>query len=394
MNGGAPLLGHAWRTPLGATVDGVLRRLLAGERAARTDDRFPPGAYACGLAAPIDVAPVASPHRRFLDSLGLHAAAAAREATAMAEARAGRVAPERLGLFCAVGGLRVRWEELMPALAGQAPDGARAWDRGLRRIHPFWMLQHLSNNAHALISIDVRALGEGATFSGAAAGVEAIVAAGRALADGAVDRALVVAYDSLLAPEILVELAARGAASRETLERLRAPYDPRASGVVPGEAAAALVLGNQEAAALAWIAAATGADGSEGEPGGESIGAIARRLTEAYGPVEVVDGAARAVPAEDAVEREVVAGVVGEHVPLVASGAAMGATGAAGAVVRAIALAEMLRAGVLAPIAGLERAAEGGLRPVVRTAGSRARAGVGMVTGAPGLVGVVRVEVA
>jgi len=384
---GARVLGHAWRTPLGDTVDGVLGRLLAGERAARQDDRF-----GC-LTAPVTSAPPASKLGRFLDRLGLHAVAAAREALAMADARAGTVAPERLGLFCAVGGLRVRWDTLLPALAGQDPDGKGAWERGLRRIHPFWMLEHLSNNAHALISIDVRALGEGATFGGAVAGAEAIAAAARALAEGAIDRALVVACDSLITAETLVELAARGAVSAEPLERLRAPYDARACGAVPGEAAAALVLGN-EGPALAWIAAATGADGSAGEPGGELLGAVVARLTVEHGGVRLVDGAGRALPAEDAAEREAVGAVVGEGVALVASAAAMGTVGAAAAVVRAIVLVEILRGGVLPPIAGLGRAAEGALRPVLAAETSRARAALGIVTGAPGLAGAVRVEVA
>ena len=58
----------------------------------------------------------------------------------------------RVGLFAAVGGLRVGWSETLPAFEHQSPDGADAWERGLRLLHPFWLLQHLSNNAHALAS--------------------------------------------------------------------------------------------------------------------------------------------------------------------------------------------------------------------------------------------------
>lgn len=390
---GASILGYAWRTPLGATVDGALSRLLAGERAARVNDRFPVDTYACRLAAPIDGVPEASPHGRFLDRMGLFGVEVAREALAMAAARGSTGRDERLGLFCGVGGLRVRWNELLPALAGQRPSGEEAWARGFRRLHPFWMLRHLSNNAHALISVEVRALGEGATFGGAVAGVEAIAAAARALADGAVDRALVVAYDSLIEPEILVELGARGAASHEPLDRLRAPYDARASGVVPGEAAAALVLGRDTIGAMGWIAAATGADGSEGEPAASHLAAIVRRLVAEHGPIALIDGAARALPAHDQAERASVARVVGPTEPLIAVAAAMGALGATAAPVRAIALAEVLRRGVLPRIAGLERAAEGPLRPVVAAEGSRAHAAIGLVAGAAGLAGAVRVEV-
>ena len=54
---------------------------------------------------------------------------------------------DRLGLFFGYGGLRAHWEDMMPALAGQAPDAGASWARGLALLHPFWMLQHLSNNA-------------------------------------------------------------------------------------------------------------------------------------------------------------------------------------------------------------------------------------------------------
>src|SRR5262249_51792108 len=155
---------------------------------------------------------------------------------------------------------------------------------------------HLSNNAHALISVEVRALGEGATFGGPVAGVEALAAAARALACEAVDLALVVAYDTLIEPEIVVEMAARGAAAGGALEDLRAPYDAGASGVVPGEAAAALVLGREDAGALAWLDARASADGNQGEPRIDLLEALARDMITARGPVACVDGAARARP--------------------------------------------------------------------------------------------------
>jgi 3-oxoacyl-(acyl-carrier-protein) synthase len=369
-----------------------VRRLLAGDRAARPNDRFAAGA--CRLAALVEGAERRSPLSRFLDRLGLLAAEAAAEALAMASSRGARpIAPERLGLYAAVGGLRVRWDELLPALAGQDAEGTAAWDRGLRRLHPFWLLRHLSNNAHALISMEARALAEGATFGGAVSGVEAIAAAARAIAAGAVDRAIVVAYDTLVAPEILLDLEARGVASRALLEGLASPYDEAAAGVVPGEAAAALVLGGEDEGALAWIAAATGADGSEGEPGAALLAEVAARLLD-RGPVGVLDGAARALPGEDAAEREALAALAGSSLPLTAIASGMGATGAAGPVVRAVALAEMLRRGTLAPIAGISRAVAGPMRPLRAREATEAKAGLSLITGAPGLAGAVRVEVA
>src|SRR5262249_1338391 len=147
-----------------------------------------------------------------------------------------------------------------------------AWERGLRLLHPFWMLHHLSNNAHALLSIDAGARGEGATYGGANAGAQALEAATRALDDGAVGTALAVAYHSLVAPETLVDLAPRGAVGTG------APYEEDARGFVPGEAAAALVLERQAGGGLAAVRlrAATAADGSSGPPAAATLAAAAR----------------------------------------------------------------------------------------------------------------------
>jgi 3-oxoacyl-(acyl-carrier-protein) synthase len=162
---------------------------------------------------------------------------------------------------------------------------------------------------------------------------------------------------------------------------------------VPGEAAAALVIGpRDEVAGLGWIDARTGADGSDGEPAAERIAEVARVLHATRGPAELIDGAARAVVAHDAAERAAMAGVITD-VPLVATASAMGALGAAAAPVSAIALVEMLRRGALAPIAGMARPAEGPLRPVLGAEATSARAALGLVTGAPGCAGAVRVEV-
>jgi hypothetical protein len=71
----------------------------------------------------------------------------------------------------------------------------------------------------------------------------------------------------------------------------------------------------------------------------------------------------------------------------------MGQLGAATSLVQAIALAEVLRRAELPPIAGLERPAAGPFCPVRQVQRTEARAAVGISTGAPGLVGAVRVEV-
>jgi 3-oxoacyl-(acyl-carrier-protein) synthase len=217
--GSISIAGAAWRTPLGSTLDDVTRRMRAGE-AATIANPFA-STYKLQRVAPIRTAPAKSRNERFLRRMGLYGMEVAHDAFTAAGIPAG----PRYGFFVGVGGLRAHWDDMMSALADQDDSGENAWERGLKNVHPYWMLRHLSNNVHALASAELGLRGEGATFGGEHAGAHAMRSAVRALADGAIDHALVVAYDSLLEPETLVELG----------ERMPAEF-------VPGEAAAAIVL--------------------------------------------------------------------------------------------------------------------------------------------------------
>lgn len=379
------IVGHAFRTPLGTTLDLVISRLLAGERAAIANPR---SGYACSLAAPIPGEPARSRHARFLRRMGLYGMEVAREALAASR----RTGGPRTGCFAGVGGLRAHWDDMMQALKDQRDDGDAAWERGLRDVHPYWMLRHLSNNVHALASAELDLRGEGVTFGGANAGAQAIAAASRALWDGAIDVAVVVAYDSLLEPETLVELGARRAATLGDLAALAPAYDDRAAGCVPGEAAAALVLvrAADAADALATVDALDAGDGERSDPAAATLGRVAANLGDG---AAWIDGAARGWTELDAAERAVLGPLVAPATALTALTAATGQLGAATSVVQTIALAELLRRGALPPIAGLARPAPGPLHPVARATSTKARVALGLSTGAPGLVAGVRVEV-
>jgi 3-oxoacyl-(acyl-carrier-protein) synthase len=254
------------------------------------------------------------------------------------------------------------------------------------------MLRNLSNNGHALLAADLGARGEGATFGGASSGAQAISAATRALIAGVIDAAVVVAYDTLLNSEGMADLEDRGLLATDARG---APYSDDAEGVVPGEAAAAVVLA-REGRALACICAASGADGEISEPRDTTIGRVAARLcapVRGSGTI-VIDGAARARSVYDVGERAALANVVGAEAPLVATAGATGALGAATALVQTILTAELLRRGVLPPIAGLTRATNGPLRPLVAAEPSVGRFALCISTGAPGLAAAVRVEAA
>ncbi|MDI3285378.1 beta-ketoacyl synthase N-terminal-like domain-containing protein [Polyangium sp. 15x6] len=385
--------GFALRTPLGDDPAAVLRKLLAGERAAAPNAHFDASTYACRLAATIPGAPRPTKHRKFVKRMGLFGM----EVGAEALARSGAPATgARLGLFCGYGGLRAHWDDLMPVLERQAGDerATGAWAQGFSLLHPFWMLFHLSNNAHALLSIDVGGKGDGTTTAGSNAGAQALSAAIVALAMERVDAALVFAYDSLVEPETILSLGMSGAATQaNTPAAIVAPYDERAAGIVPGEAAAALVLERPEDAgkrAISFVSAAATADGAVDFPSPRAIASLAANLSAGD---TIVDGAALASPARDAAERAALADVLGPSATLLALTASTGQLGGATAVVQAILLAEALRTGALPPIAGLDRPAEGPLRPLLRAEETRARSALALSAGMPGLAGALRVEV-
>jgi 3-oxoacyl-[acyl-carrier-protein] synthase II len=386
----AAITGFSLRTPLGDDASLVLRRLDAGERAAAPNAHFDARSYPCRLAATIPGAPRATKHRKFVKRMGLFGM----EVGAEALARSGAAAKDaRLGLFCGYGGLRAHWDDLMPVLERQDGDARAtgAWAKGFSLLHPFWMLSHLSNNAHALFSIDAGAKGDGTTTAGGNAGAQALRAAIVALAAGSVDAAVVFAYDTLVEPETLLSLGMSGAATRAAeASSLVAPYDEQAAGLLPGEAAAAVVLERPTEAGdrgFATISAAVTADGAEGFPSGRALSAVLSLVARGD---TIVDGAALGTIERDSEERAAIASVLGRGASLLATTAGTGHLGGATAVVQAILLAHALRRGVLPPIAGLSRAAEG---PLVTPAETSAKSAVALSAGMPGLAGAVRVEV-
>jgi 3-oxoacyl-(acyl-carrier-protein) synthase len=380
----------ALRTPLGCDPGTFARRLLAGERAACEHSRLPADATVCRLSASIPGSPRAREHRRFLRRLELFAVDAG------VEAYADRVVDgERLGLFTATGGLRPDWDELTAVLARETPGTGSAWDRGLRDLHPFWLLRHLSNNVHALLGAELGAHGEGATFGGGNAGAEALSGALRALEAGTIDMAVVVAYDDCSTPEALVDGARRGRLTTRSLDSLAAPYDVDAAGSVPGEAAAALVLeraSDGKEPPLSLLDAVATGDGEPEHARASALSAAVRRFRRGrpVGPL-LVDGAARARADLDLEERAALAAEIAPDSLLGATTAASGRLGAATSLVQVIALSHLLAAGVAAPIAGLSRASRGPLQPVDRVESHSLRSALGVGLSAPGLIGLVEV---
>ncbi len=385
----AAIKGWAWRTPLGSSIENVTRKLLAGERAVRTNTRFDAASYLCTVASIIKEEPDVVRHRRFLRRMGLFALEVAREALT----HSGLSAGDRVGLFFGYGGLRAHWDDMMPAFEHQQSDGDGAWKRGMNLLHPYWMLQHLSNNAHALAAEELQVRGEGATFGGANAGAQALAAAIRALEAGAIDTAVVVGYDSFIEPETLVDLAARGMLTTQAERNVAAPYDQTAQGFVPGEAAASLILqrvGSGDGRELAYLQAVDGADGEATAPGLNTITNLLANL--AQGDI-IIDGAGWAQPAQDNAERSALAKFAGADTMLCCTMSALGQLGAAAPLVQAIALAEQLRLQMVAPVAGLQHIADGPLRPLTSATAINTRSALAISMGTPGLAGAIRIDV-
>jgi 3-oxoacyl-[acyl-carrier-protein] synthase II len=292
----------------------------------------------------------------------------------------------------------------MPAMQQQQTDLGDSWERGLRHLHPFFMLRQLSNNAQALAAEELTIRGDGATLAGANAGAQALAVAGAALSAGTIDAALCVAYDSLLAPEVLIELGLRraltAAASREALI---APYAIGAAGAVPGEAAVALLLTRAEPLGpggppgLGYLRAVDGADagsGAEQGPAATTLARLAAALLDR--PVAVVDGAAQALAVADWAERQALheAFLVDPEARLVATLAGCGQVGAAAPLLQAIALTLALRDGFLPAVAGLagQPVADGPLRPLQQGFATVADRALALSAGAPGLAAALLIQ--
>lgn len=367
------VVGSALRTPLGNTAAQVVDALCAGRSAVVANNRFDASTYPCSIAATIATPPSATPHARFLRPIARHALDVANEA--MQAAKLDDVSATRRGVFVGMGGLSPDWDDLMPAFCGQQPDGNQMWQRGLRRFHPFWMLKHLSNNAHALIAHELQLRGDGATFCGGNAGAQALTAAQAALHEGAIDAALVVAYDSLIEPGSLIDGAARGAFSTAPPEAFIAAYCPGATGACPGEAAAAMVLRLEPRADDRSSFSCVATHGADGEISTPLVHTVMRGFLQLANDELVVDGAALGMPPFDEAERSFVNARL-SHARVTALQSASGQLGAAATPVQAIVLCERLSRDRIATAHEHQAAS---------------RSAIALAASAPGLAAAVRV---
>jgi len=222
-----------------------------------------------------------------------------------------------------------------------------------------------------------------------------MAAAELALETKSIDVALVMAHDSLLEPEKVVPMAARGELINGA-HHLGSPYDIEANGGIPGEGAAALVLVRADSPpreVLFYLAAEAAADGCRGRAGSPILGSLAKRLIHRTAPASLfIDGAGAGLFEADAAERQAVAKAAGaDSIPLTTLVGCVGQLGAADGLVRAIALGAALRERHLYPIAGIRTPAPGPLRPLQDTTRDLPAAGLAVCAASPGLAGAALV---
>ncbi len=192
-------------SPLGEGIEENWNKLLSGGSAFREIRSFDASTMPTKIAAEVtdfDAAKyVQSKALKLMPRPVQFAVAAAHLAFADGGLERGDVPSERLGVFVGSRGALCDVEELSPALdaLSDASDLAGFWDRGVRNMHPLWLLRTLANSALCHIAIDHDAQGENCNIcNGEAGGLQAIEKAFKAIGSGRIIAAIAGGYDSLV----------------------------------------------------------------------------------------------------------------------------------------------------------------------------------------------------
>jgi len=178
------------------------------------------------------------------DVIGLNAVSQAVDHSGIIQHRDGLVDPasfnDRTGVFVGSPATKYRYQhDYLSPLANAAGDSRAFGECAMDEVHPMWLLRTLPNNVLAYIGIQYGFKGANANVTAhGVSGAQAIAEACRYLRDGAIDRAIVVGYDSASELEALPYYASAGLLSSRGLK----PFDRSRDGTVLGEGAGALFL--------------------------------------------------------------------------------------------------------------------------------------------------------
>ena len=153
---------------------------------------------------------------------------------------------DRTGVFVGSPATKYRSQhDYLSPLAKAAGDPGEFGARAMEDVHPMWLLRALPNNVLAYAGIQNGFKGANANVTAhGISGSQAIAEACRYLRDGAIDRAVVVGYDSASELEALPYYASVGLLSSRGLR----PFDRSRDGTVLGEGAGALFLETRDEA--------------------------------------------------------------------------------------------------------------------------------------------------
>ena len=363
---------------LGREVDDLWSALVAGRSALRPIAQPDVAGAAHRLAAEVpDYDPAALiADRKSLKLMrrshvfGLYAGRRAVEAAGFAGARdAGGDAAafnERSAIYVGTGGGSYRDQyDFLPALARSAGEPVAFAAEVARSVHPMWLLQTLPNNVLCHLGIQTGFCGAHACIaSHSTSGLLAIAEALGALREGIADRAVAVAHDAPIEPQMLQGLAALGMLARDAVR----PFDAARDGCLLGEGAAALALeptASARARGAALLGEVLGSAASAEALGVVELHAdgegLARAMTAALadagrapGDVALIVAHGNATSASDRSEAAAIQRIFGVAIPPVtATKWATGHLFAAAGVLDVLTALAALRAGIAPGIATL-----------------------------------------
>lgn len=380
--------------PLGIGVDAFRTSLLRGESGVRPITLFEPGEFPVRVAAEVpgfDDTLVAGDSRylRVMSRAMKLAVVAASEAVVSARLDAASLA--ETACVAAVGRHDMTVPEFGPgfARAMRQTDGGFEFDRtayltrGVRAMHPLWLLTFIPNLAISHIAATTGVRGEANTLTTeGAAGLQAIAEAAASIRDGAYDVALCGGCDARITPVGLARSLSGGMLAEATCPNESRPYDETRRGFVAGEGAAFFVLEESERArargarALAevtgWGEASDAYDPWRAHPEGRGLRNAMRSALSRAGrhadEVDLVVACAASMPDLDAAEAAALDSTFeARSLAVTAPASSLGRAHAA--------------AGALAAAAGLVALVESAIPPTINTRTPMDGAPRGLVTG-------------
>ena len=255
---GIVITGYGCLTASGADAAMTWEAVLAGESGIRQAETWDSSGWPYRLAGEIKAY---SPRdliadRKLLkfitrqDVIGLNAVTQAIAHSKIIEHRDGLADPtsfnDRTGVFVGSPATKYRSQhDYLSPLSKAGGDLREFGVRAMEDVHPMWLLRALPNNVLAYAGIQYGFKGANANVTAhGISGSQAIAEACRYLKDGAIDRAIVVGYDSASELEALPYYASVGLLSSRGLR----PFDRNRDGTVLGEGAGSLILETRDEA--------------------------------------------------------------------------------------------------------------------------------------------------